>query len=362
VQSLGASGVGISDRLGNAVCSFPRGRAFVHLALIPVSAPPAWPTVSFFGPDGIEIEIGGNLPGVALRCRIQGDAREFQQLRRRLNRALNHQRSGQVVAGMALLLALCGWIVGGDDGALAALLSAMPQASDSETVSPDMIRRQFGARLLYPADMPVLFEILSGVCRRAGLSRMPDLYYLPSPGNMNAYAVGTSDRSAIILADGLLRGMTRAEVAGILAHEIAHIRSDDGWIMTWAAAMCRAMTKLSLIGGFSAALHNGRKPMDTPPLAALLSAAPAVGQLLWLGLSRIRESDADVVALELVDDPQALIVALGKLERHHTGVYPEPQPAVQAELLRYLRSHPATWERVGVLMKLAAWADYAPIP
>jgi heat shock protein HtpX len=114
--------------------------------------------------------------------------------------------------------------------------------------------------------------------------------------------------------------MTREEIAG-LAHEIAHIRGDDSWIMTWAAAMCPAMTQLSLIGAVNAGFYNRRKLMDTP-LAALLSAAPAVGQLLWLGLSRIRESDA--VALELVDDPQALIAALGKLERHHTGTYPQP--------------------------------------
>jgi hypothetical protein len=107
------------------------------------------------------------------------------------------QRSGQVIAGMALLLALCGWIVGGDDGALAALQSAMPQVSEGETVSPDMVRRQFGAGLLHPADMPVLFEILSDVCRRARLSRMPDLYYLPFPGNMNAMRLAhRTDRSS----------------------------------------------------------------------------------------------------------------------------------------------------------------------
>jgi heat shock protein HtpX len=349
VQLLGAIGVGISDYPGNAGYPFPSGRPFIHLAIIPVSAPLAAPSVSFFGPDAVDIHIAGYEPGTALRCRIHANSRDLQQLRRRLNRALNHQRSGQVIAGMVLLLALCGWIVGGDDGARAALLGAMPRANENDAVSPEFIGRQFGARLLYPADMPMLFEILRDICRRAHLSRLPDLYLLPAPDNMNAYAIGASERSAIILAEGLLRGMTQEETAGILAHEIAHICSDDGWTMSWAAAMCQSMMQLSLIGAAGARLHYERTPF-----AVLLSAAPAVGQLLWLGLSRIRESDADAVALELVDDPRALIAALGKLERHHVGVDPGPRSALQTDLLRYLRSHPATWERVGALVKLAA--------
>ncbi len=89
------------------------------------------------------------------------------------------------------------------------------------------------------------------------------------------------------------------------------------------------------------------------PLATLLSAAPTLGQLLGLALSRVREMDADATALELTGDSRALIAALDKLERHHTGSAPMPVSAFGHDPMRLLRSHPATSERVGILLNLA---------
>ena len=345
---LGACGVGVFRNHGNVEYSFPNAAPLIHLAMVPVARHVELPYISTVGPSAIEIHVSSGHPGTALRCRIEGTINDLQQLQRRLNRALNHQRSGQVIAGMVLLLALCGWIVGGDDGALSAAIAAAPVGDDSDAASPEAVRRQFGAHLLRPAEMPAVFDILADICRRARLSRMPDLYYLASAGNMNAYAIGSSERSAIILTEGLLRGMTIGEIAGILAHEVAHIRNDDAFAMTWAAAMCRAVALTSLAGS------QARRRVGRNPLAALLSGAPAIAQLLWLGLSRIRELDADAVAVELVDDPRALVAALGKLERYHTGADPTFPRSPSEDLCRFLRSHPATSERVDILLKLAA--------
>jgi heat shock protein HtpX len=345
---LGAFGVGVSRNHGTAEYSFPSGTSLIHVAVVPLARHVDLPHISAVGPSVIEIHVASGQPGTALRCRIQGNAKDLQQLQRRLNRALNHQRSGQVMAGMVLLLALCGWIAGGDDGALSAAIAAAPAENQSEA-APEAIRRQFGAYLLRPTHMPALYEILDLISRRAGLSQMPDLYCLASADGMNAYAIGGSERSAVILTEGLLAGMTMGEIAGILAHEVAHIRNDDAWAMTWAAAMCRAIAVTALAG-----LH-GRPNQMSHPLSALLSGAPAVAQLLWLGLSRIRELDADAAALEFVDDPRALVTALGKLERHHAGSYPvSPRQPSDDFFSRFLRSHPATWERVNLLLKLAA--------
>jgi heat shock protein HtpX len=251
-----------------------------------------------------------------------------------------------------LLLSLCGWIVGGEDGAMSSVIAAAPSAEDGAAAAPENIQRQFGGQLLRPADTPALFDMLGQICRRARLSRAPDLYYLPAPRSMNAYAIGGSERSAIILADGLLRGMTLGEIAGILAHEVAHIRNDDAIAMTWAAAMHRAIAATAMVGLRSMRRHDGQ-PIGAP-LAALLAGAPAIAQLLWLGLSRIRELDADAAALEWVDDPRALVAALDKLERHHTGAPPIPSPVPSDAVVRFLRSHPATSERVDMLLRLAA--------
>jgi len=170
---------------------------------------------------------------------------------------------------------------------------------------------------------------------------------------MNAYALGGPEHSAIVLTEGLLRGMTREEIAGILAHEVAHIRNNDTWTMSWATALRRAIDWTSLAGlALLRTRHNHDAMRASRPLATLLSAAPTLGQLLGLALSRVRELDADATALELTGDSRALIAALGKLERHHTGSALMSVSALGHDPMRLLRSHPATSERVGTLLNL----------
>jgi len=112
---------------------------------------------------------------------------------------------------------------------------------------------------------------------------------------MNAYALGGPEGAAIILTEGLIRRMTRDEVAGILAHEVAHIRNNDAWTMSWAAALHRSIEWTSSTGlALLRAQHSGAQ--DSRPLAALLRAAPSIAQLLRLALSRTRELDADATA------------------------------------------------------------------
>ena len=219
-------------------------------------------------------------------------------------------------------------------------------------MSPESMYRWFGARLINPAEMPGLFTILADVCRRARLLRLPALYYVAAPTEMNAYALGSSDGAAIILTDGLLRGMTPGEITGILAHEVAHIGNNDAWAMSRVATLHQAIAWASFTG---LALLRTRKGgiLGSLPLAVLLSAAPAIGQLLGLAVCRIRELDADATALELTGDLHGLVAALDKLERHHTGFAVQPTAAVENSSTHLLRSHPATSERIGSLLSLA---------
>jgi heat shock protein HtpX len=340
----------------NVLGGFPDAGYFIGLGLVPTVLVPAIghfqsPRLWFSGDSVvIELELPSSRPGLALCCRIRADARDMAELQRGVDRAFNHRRSGRVIAGMVLLLAVCGWIVGGDHGARQAVTHGAP-LPDEAAIAPDVMLRQLGARPLYPGEVPALFAMLRDICRRAGLSRLPDLYVLHSAGVMNAYALGGPDRSAITLTDGLLAGMTQNEVAGILAHEVAHICNGDASAMTWAGTLHRAITLNALTS--LAAL----RPWDgnaARPLAALLSSASAIGHLLYLALSRIRELAADATALELIDDPQALVSALHKLECHHNGAYGQSAVAARGGLLEFLCSHPATSERVGNLRRLTA--------
>jgi heat shock protein HtpX len=264
------------------------------------------------------------------------------------HQAANHRSSGLAIAAMTLLLAVCGWIVGGIEGVHQALALSAPGLNGS-AISRETMFRSFGVRLLGPAELPELFNILIDVCNRARLSRLPDIYCLPGPCDMNAYALGGPEGAAIILTESLLRRMTRDEIAGILAHEVAHIRNNDAWTMSWAAALHRSIEWTSLTGlALLRAQHSGTP--DSRPLAALLRAAPSIAQLLRSALSRTRELDADATALELTGDSQALIAALDKLERHHAVL---SATACEDGPMRLLRSHPATPERVGALLSLA---------
>jgi heat shock protein HtpX len=303
----------------------------------------------------LDLHLPTDQPDLFLSCRIDLGGRnlgsqDLSRLRRSFHQSANHRSSALAIAGMTLLLAVCGWIVGGTEGVHRALTGGAPRQDDS-TIAHETIFRWFGARPLRPAEVPGLFNILADVCHRARLSRLPDIYCLPAPGQMNAYALGGPDGAAIILTEGLLRGMTRDEIAGILAHEVAHIRNNDIWTMNWAAALHRSIEWTSLAGlALLRAQHGGRT--ISRPMASLLRAAPSIAQLLRLALSRTRELDADATALELTGDWQALIAALDKLERHHAG-FPIPSVAARDDgTMRLLRSHPATSERVGALLSL----------
>ena len=299
----------------------------------------------------LDLHLPTDQPGIFLSCRIDLCSQDLSRLRRSFHQAANHRSSALAIAGMTLLLAVCGWIVGGTEGVHRALTGGAPR-QDGSAIAHETIFRWFGARLLRPAEAPGLFSILVDVCRRARLSRLPDIYCLPAPSQMNAYALGGPEGAAIILTEGLLRGMTRDEIAGILAHEVAHIRSNDIWTMSWAAALHRSIEWTSLAGLALLRAQHGCMAVS-PSLAALLRAAPSIAQLLCLALSRTRELDADATALELTGDWQALIAALRKLERHHAGFLVPSAAARDDGTMRLLRSHPATSERVGALLCLA---------
>jgi heat shock protein HtpX len=295
-----------------------------------------------------EMELPTGRPNEWLLLRIYTSARDVSYAQRYAQRELNGQRSGFAIAGMQLLLAVCGWIVDGEDGARRAVAVGGLKPDDL-VISPEIMARRFGAKLLNPTEMPALFARLHDICRRARLVQLPDLYYLPVPNNMNAYALGGPRRSAIVLTDGLLHRMTEDEVAGILAHEVAHISNNDRFAMDWATSLQRAVAVTALAG-----LVARRSDWGTnTALAAFLRSAPSIAQLLYLALSRSRELDADARALDLIDCPHALVAALNKLEHFHTSAQLIPMRAFEDGVERLLRSHPTTYERVGLLAQLA---------
>jgi heat shock protein HtpX len=236
-------------------------------------------------------------------------------------------------------------------------------------LAPDLSRRMllsaYRAERLTGREAPGLIAALAELTRRAGLPRIPALYYVPSQ-LPNAFAMGSPQDSTICVTEGLLRLLDGRELAGVLAHEVSHIANRDLWIMGLADVMSRLVSLASWIGQFLLLVNLPLVIAGTVlvpwHVVAILVFAPALMALVQLGLSRTREYDADRAAAELTGDPEGLIRALAKLERRVGRFWEEmllpgrrnPDPSL-------LRTHPPTDSRISRLRELAA-SGTAPIP
>lgn len=269
----------------------------------------------------------------------------------------NTLQSVLLIAAMAGLLGLLGWIVAAAEGLAVAVIVSVLVALLGPRVSPWLVLRMYRAQPIHPRQAPDLYGALHELARRAQLSRPPTLYYIPT-SMLNAFAVGSRDQAAIALTDGLLRHLDGRELVGVLAHELSHVRHNDMWVMNLADVISRMTMALSQIGlllllfGLPLLLL-GIIRISLPALLLLIF-APTLVALLQLALSRTREYEADRGAVELTGDPQGLASALQKLEHYQGGwleriLMPgrrEPDPAL-------LRTHPPTTDRIRRLRELA---------
>jgi heat shock protein HtpX len=219
--------------------------------------------------------------------------------------------------------------------------------------------RLYGARALHPDEAPDLWAVLRELAARAGLPAVPVPHYVPS-GVVNAFATGSKHHAAIALTDGLLRSLTPRELTGVLGHEIAHIANEDLRVMGLADSISRLTHLLALLGQLASAIAWSHG-VNWPALL-LLAVAPQLALLAQLGLSRVREFDADRLAAELTGDPHGLASALAKIERvsrsWRAWLLPgwgNPEPS-------WLRTHPATAERIERLLELAPPPAMPPFP
>jgi heat shock protein HtpX len=277
--------------------------------------------------------------------------------RQRQHAFLNLVHTWLLIAGSLALFIVCAWIFFGPDGILYAVVFGGISLFMASRISPKLVLRMYKARPASRAAFPIGHQILDQLTERAELEARPELYIVPSR-MMNAFAVGRRDDSALAMTDKLVRSLTVRELAGVMAHEVAHIRNQDIRVMAVADMVSRFTSMLSTFGmialfaNLPMILAGGGAPFPWLGILLLMS-APTVGSLLQLALSRTREYDADLGAVMLTGDPDGLASALAKLERVQQAnwegmVLPGgrvPNPSV-------LRSHPKTEDRIERLMAL----------
>lgn len=267
------------------------------------------------------------------------------------HRSLNRLHTWLLVTGSLGLLGVTALIFAGWTGVVLALLFGAVALSAMQQVSPRLVLSMYKAREAGPSLFPAGHRIMAELARRAALPAVPKLYIVPSR-MMNAFAVGRPEDSAVAITDALARALSERELAGVLAHEVSHIAHEDLKVMALADIVTRYTSAMSTAGFFL--LFFNLFGGGLPWLAILLlMAAPTIGSLLQLALSRTREFDADLGAAMLTGDPDGLSSALWKLERFQARQWEAMVlPGGRMPVPSVLRSHPATAERVARLSRL----------
>ena len=268
----------------------------------------------------------------------------------------NNLQTAGLVGVLALLCAYLAWFIGGPVGAVAALVSVGVLYVGNPAASPRLVMSLYRGHPVAYEQAPRLYAVLRKLSRRAGLDRLPVLYYVPTR-MLNAFTAGGASDAAIALSDGMLRRMDLRELAGVLAHEVSHIANGDTRVMAFADLVSRITGLLSLAGQFLLLVSlpfwlfaDLRVPWL--PILVLLF-APTLSALVQLALSRNRELEADRSAAELSGDPEGLASALEKLEYYQASPWERLfMPGRRVPDPSLLRTHPPTGERVRRLLEL----------
>lgn len=232
---------------------------------------------------------------------------------------MNTLRTTVLLAGLTVLLILIGGALGGRVGMIIALIFAGGMNFGSYWFSDRMVLKMHGARQVSASQAPTLYTIVQELAENAGLP-MPRVYIMQSD-TPNAFATGRDPNHAAVAATtGLLQLLSRDELRGVLAHELAHVRHRDTLIGAIAATFAGAITMLAnmaqwamLFGSFSNDDEDGG-PGLLGGLAMMILAPMAAG-LIQMAISRSREFAADAGGAEIAGSPYGLASALRKLEQ-----------------------------------------------
>lgn len=268
---------------------------------------------------------------------------------------------------LAGLTALFGWIgamLGGQLGMIIALVFAGAMNIGSYWFSDKIVLKMYGAQ---PVKSGSLYNMTLDLAQRAGLP-MPRVYIIDNP-QPNAFATGRNPYNAAVAVNtGLMDILTERELAGVVAHELAHIKNRDTLIMTITATIAGAISMLAnfamLFGGSS---QNGERQGANPIVVLLVMLlAPMAAMLVQMAISRTREYSADKTGTEICGDPLALAGALQKLEQSANRIVnhvAEANPATAHMFIinplhahrvdNLFSTHPNTRNRIEALEKMA---------
>ena len=276
---------------------------------------------------------------------------------------MNVVKTGMLLAALTALFMGVGYMLGGAGGAFLAFLFAAGMNLFSYWNADKLVLRMHRAREVDRQSAPELFTMVEDLARRAELP-MPKVYVIDNP-QPNAFATGRNPENAAVAATtGLLQSLTREEVAGVMAHELAHVKNRDTLIMTIAATIAGAVSMLANFALFFGGSRNNPLGIVGVLLAAIT--APIAALLIQMAISRTREYSADRDGAAICGNPLWLASALQKIASvaGRTPIESAERNPASASLFivnpltgermdNLFSTHPATENRIAALAEMA---------
>lgn len=282
---------------------------------------------------------------------------------------MNRVKSVMLLTLLSLILMAIGGVVGGQNGAMTMFLISLAINFYTYWNSDKMALRAYNAQPLAESQVPELYELVRELCRKAELP-MPRLYVIPTDVP-NAFATGRDpEHAAVAVTEGILSMLNRDELAGVISHELSHVKHRDTLIMTLSASIATAISYIANIAQWVAIFGTARDEDGnrSNPIALIVTIviAPLAASLIQFALSRSREYMADASGARICGKPLALASALLKLDDYaHHRVIPDAKPATSGLFIinplagvggvaNLFSTHPSTEERVKKLREIAA--------
>ena len=275
---------------------------------------------------------------------------------------MNYLRTTILLAALTALFMAVGYLIGGGGGAVIALLIAAATNLFSYWNADKLVLSMHDAQEVDERRAPEFVAIVRELAQRAGLP-MPRVYLMDSP-QPNAFATGRNPRHAAVCATtGLLNTLSRDEVAGVIGHELGHVRNHDTLTMTITATIAGAISMLAQLGMFFGGRRNNLGVVGS---LLMLVLAPIAAMIVQMAISRTREYAADNFGGRVSGQPDALASALVKISRIAESVpndtaeaHPATAPLFIVNPLsgrgmdNLFSTHPSTENRVAALARLS---------